>query len=117
MLNVANEGLFWKISTFLLTVYWKGILCATHAIKLHFLRTLWQCSYFVDRCHFENIFVSARFFVHTNLYIKFLQSVNNTMEARSKKLTKYCRGTPTVKKPVRNPTAGLHKQENNKNRQ
>ena len=39
------------------------------------------------------------------------------MEARSKKLIKYCCGTPTVKKPVRNPTPGLHKQENNKNRQ
>ena len=39
------------------------------------------------------------------------------MEPETEKLTKYCCGTPTVIKPVGNPTAALHKQEDNKNRQ
>ena len=29
------------------------------------------------------------------------------MEPGNEKLTKYCCGTPTVNKPVENPTAGL----------
>ena len=31
------------------------------------------------------------------------------MEPGSKKFNKYCCGTPTVNKPVGNPTAGIHK--------
>lgn len=72
----------------------------------------------MDRCRSENIFISVRLRVHTNLLIIFSQSVNNTRQSKeARNSLNTVEGTQAVNKLVVNLTAGLHKYKDNKNRQ